>query len=874
MSPSSTVRSLSEGDVTSTMISSPPASSQSPGAGDHGQVHFPPFFAVDATIDGTAYHLPHPDQPPVEVLLLDGSTAQLFAGKIILRGQTLEIPSNVPSSQPIAVGGQSITVQPSEYKEPEKSDDGHNGGGGGLFAAVGGLIGAAGSASKSVGSAAADAVHFASGGAGTAAGSLAGSFSGAANGVSGVVSSLNGIQKTFPLDRLSKAGMDSFLRVQNLGRSSIDTMQSMGKLLGQFDSLTPDIQQKVRDGVGKISKPGGDLLKAVEALKAFEDFPWDAETPKTELPSPTATPDPSRSADNTKSAEKSATTFKQSSQNPISTQSSRDIASSSVKSSSTSATSSSAASTSTAQPLTYFIATKWDNPIATFNQFVQELDGGAGKADAQEHRQTYTTSLNASQAESLQAKYPFLLVVYTDKGQVGDVGLGDDKEIFHAIPRQRRNEIIASGSDVLHAEEKSSDKLSPRQLLPEDPNAPYWKKMISSPFRQPPLQPPSMDPPYLVDDSGGEGVTIYVLDDGFDLSQPDLDNSQRTVESFFVSNDDAFTEAYMADIRKFGRNDAHVVDAHIGAHDGHGTKMATIAGGKLHGLAPKANLYLFKIKGHWNSGRIPREPDKLGKIQPKALITVLDKLRLHVNERLRANKEAKSVINMSWGVDIDPNGAGPAIEALFPEFLAWCEKFKIPIVLAAGNEPDKNLHDKIPQKLGTKNNVIITVGGVEPDGTLFLSTTLEERGQAGSMSVYAPARDVVVPAPGQGFHTGTSQAAAIVSGLLAYYYRNTEMDALFHGNPDVPRPREDIKKFLTAHAWTRISENRLPNDHLGNRLDNLDVVYNLVRGDPAHADFPCAVGFQRRGAEPVSACSLMRSTTISQVVSASAISVQ
>lgn len=100
------------------------------------------------------------------------------------------------------------------------------------------------------------------------------------------------------------------------------------------------------------------------------------------------------------------------------------------------------------------------------------------------------------------------------------------------------------------------------------------------------------------------------------------------------------------------------------------------------------------------------------------------------------------------------------------------------------------------------------------------------------------------------------------------------MDALFHGNPDVPRPREDIKKFLTAHAWTRISENRLPNDHLGNRLDNLDVVYNLVRGDPAHADFPCAVGFQRRGAEPVSACSLMRSTTISQVVSASAISVQ
>ncbi|KAH7411597.1 peptidase S8/S53 domain-containing protein [Phaeosphaeria sp. MPI-PUGE-AT-0046c] len=867
MSSPSAVRSISGGGAPQSIISGPPKPSQSPNNGDHGQVQFPALFAIDATIEGTTYQLPHPDQPPIEILLLDGSIAQLFAGKIVLRGQTLEVPSNIPSSQPIAVGGQTVTVHPGESKEPKKGDDGDNSSGGGLFAAVGGLIGAAGSASKSVGNAAVGAVNFASGGTGAAAGQLAGAFAGAASGLSGVVSSLNGIQKAFPLGELSQAGMTSFIGAANLGRSSIDTMRSMGKLLGKFDSLKPDVQQKVRDSLGKFSKPDGDMLKAIEALKAFEKFRWEAEVPKTELPSPTAPPDQTKSAENTKTT---------------SMQSSRVIASTSAMSSSTSAASSSATPTSTARPLTYYIATKWGNPVETFKKFIQELDGGAGNADVQEHRQTYKTSLNASHALDLQAKYPFLLYVYTDEGYVGDLDSNNNNEFFHAIPKQNRGEASMSHTNVLHAKRKAplsvSSRLLPRNLLPEDQGAPYWKKMVSSPFRQSPLQPVSMDPPYLADDSGGKDTTIYIIDTGFDVSQPDLDSSQRTVETYFVSNDVAFTDEYIANMRKFGRANAAPVIAHIGDDSGHGTKMATIAGGKVHGIAPKANLYLLKFMGHWNSEKAAREPDRLGKIQPMALTAVFDTLRLHVTRRLRVNKDAKSVINLSWGVDTDPTGAGPIIEALFPEFLDWCENFKIPIVVAAGNDPEKNLHDKIPQKFGTKDNLIITVGGVRDDGTLWPGTTLHEPGQAGSMSVWSPAMDVVVPGPGNGPNTGTSQAAAIVSGLVAYYYANRELELLFHGDPSVPRPSEDIKKFLTAHAWTRIPQNMLPNDHLGNRLDNLNVVYNLARGDPAHTEFPCAwsplqvVSLRKRGVEPAAACSRMRSTTISQSVSTSTIS--
>lgn len=112
-------------------------------------------------------------------------------------------------------------------------------------------------------------------------------------------------------------------------------------------------------------------------------------------------------------------------------------------------------------------------------------------------------------------------------------------------------------------------------------------------------------------------------------------------------------------------------------------------------------------------------------------------------------------------VDLDPRGAGPAIDRMFPEFLDYCQNFNILVVLAAGNEEQKSLHDAVPQKFGTKNKMIITVGGVEPDGKLYASTTLEDRGLSGSMTVYAPARDVKVPAPGVVWDTGTSQAAAI-----------------------------------------------------------------------------------------------------------------
>jgi hypothetical protein len=77
-------------------------------------------------------------------------------------------------------------------------------------------------------------------------------------------------------------------------------------------------------------------------------------------------------------------------------------------------------------------------------------------------------------------------------------------------------------------------------------------------------------------------------------------------------------------------------------------------------------------------------------------------------------------------------------------------------------------------------------------------------------------------------------------------------------NSDVSSPNENMKQFLASHAWTRV-----PRDKLG-KYSNLDVVYNLARGDTAHAFEPCKIGgLQNRDGAPVTACSQVRATSIS-----------
>ncbi|KAF2728537.1 subtilisin-like protein, partial [Polyplosphaeria fusca] len=271
----------------------------------------------------------------------------------------------------------------------------------------------------------------------------------------------------------------------------------------------------------------------------------------------------------------------------------------------------------------------------------------------------------------------------------------------------------------------------------------------------------------------------------------------------------------------------------------HGTMMATIAAGKTLGIAPNAHLHLVKGKNQYSTdGTTWRNYG----YQPRAVSVALDEVRRHIMSRLRNDPSAKSILNLSWGVELNTLN-GPTINAIFGDFLAWSELARVTVVMAAGNDDGVALHQKTPQNYGTGTNRIVTVGAVKKDGTLREGTAPHQPGQAGSMTVFAPGEEIRVPSLGNRelddpvANSGTSQAAAIVSGLGAYLMAVPELSFFHHS--DIPTPEEDVKQYMVAHAWTRVPPAAYANPppHWP-PITNLDVVYNLARGDPAHPDNP------------------------------------
>jgi hypothetical protein len=177
--------------------------------------------------------------------------------------------------------------------------------------------------------------------------------------------------------------------------------------------------------------------------------------------------------------------------------------------------------------LPYYIATEWGTPLETFKNFIRDLDGGIGKVESEEtdkkmDYQTYRTQLNSSQAEGLKEKNPFLMLAYADVTNPKDFDYAGEEE-WRALPSHQPQHMDSARAlnptkNIVLPGETTS--IHPRRVAPGGKNAPYWKKMISSPLQNPLLRPPTEDPPYHADDSWGKGVTIYVIDDGFDINHP------------------------------------------------------------------------------------------------------------------------------------------------------------------------------------------------------------------------------------------------------------------------------------------------------------------------------------------------------------------
>ncbi|KAH8556837.1 peptidase S8/S53 domain-containing protein [Umbelopsis sp. PMI_123] len=136
--------------------------------------------------------------------------------------------------------------------------------------------------------------------------------------------------------------------------------------------------------------------------------------------------------------------------------------------------------------------------------------------------------------------------------------------------------------------------------------------------------------------TGGQGITVYVVDDGVDTKHPDFEGRA-----------------------KFGWT--AISKEKNGPGGGHGTHVAGIIAGKHYGVAKKAKLVSVQVL------------DKNGRGSMSNLIAGLDWVAKHA-------KRGSSIVNLSLGVDKNTPGA----KALNQAVNALVEA-GIPVFVAAGN---------------------------------------------------------------------------------------------------------------------------------------------------------------------------------------------
>ncbi|KAI9714846.1 MAG: hypothetical protein M1820_000135 [Bogoriella megaspora] len=365
-------------------------------------------------------------------------------------------------------------------------------------------------------------------------------------------------------------------------------------------------------------------------------------------------------------------------------------------------------------------------------------------------------------------------------------------------------------------------------------------------------------PGLLYDPSLGQGVTIYVMDTGWNSQHEEFQRRQGPIDSWAVpnyffgalgDNDDEDRSFYDVDTEEFG---------------GHGTGVAGLAGGVFHSLAPNAELIMVK-----HSGTLRLEGDDDEEIPPFAWPNALRAAMEYVIREIdRRGLQRKAVITNTVTLGSaanDEQGGFRADQRIWGDDWAWfidqCGQRGVLIVSSAGNsggswatpreyaplgwfwthedDPDDHqapsqysrakglLHD-FPARLGTDTNSLITVGGTEPDGSLKWKSTpkFPYEGNLGSITFYAQASDLPIPRNNQNWDTepgsGTSFTVGTIAGLVAYLL-STPHATFPGGNREFV---QFIKRLLQNNAYGRrpygqaLDQGNLAPDYTG--LDQLN----------------------------------------------------
>lgn len=268
----------------------------------------------------------------------------------------------------------------------------------------------------------------------------------------------------------------------------------------------------------------------------------------------------------------------------------------------------------------YFISSRSGTDKSVFEAYVNKLpDNGKGHYLSFPNTpwQSYITNLTLEQAEQAN-KQPFMYFVK----QVTEPPVDPDDV----------SELPPSGNTI-------ERRLFNKNLRSRKNSEPHLK-MISAKksknlFRRGKLADYTFDPLL------GKGQTIYIVDDGFNLDHDELKpTDDRKVGKYFVPRSITLPnmpEGNMApdDIKCYTRF-------------GHGTHVASIAGGLKYGVASKANLVLVK---HKSAAINPRGSGEYinRMVTDEAMENAWNWIVEDVLRKRAAGDKGKFIINMSGG---------------------------------------------------------------------------------------------------------------------------------------------------------------------------------------------------------------------------------
>ncbi|KAK8133440.1 hypothetical protein PG984_005452 [Apiospora sp. TS-2023a] len=361
------------------------------------------------------------------------------------------------------------------------------------------------------------------------------------------------------------------------------------------------------------------------------------------------------------------------------------------------------------------------------------------------------------------------------------LGVGVDDQRMWQEARIENENLRESYMDA--PQRYSSQTKRATEEIPLPPAWP-WQRLLSAKSTD---QQPLKDQTYKRDDALGNGITVFVLDSGFDISGPNaaelrVDPNNPKRNTWIVPNilsmglvpqsqwvpevmDDPATAEFQV------RDPANSI-----RNQGHGTSVASLAIGTEYGIASRADSYLVKLSGIYK--------DTNGKyIMIKPVFENLQWGYEHIADIIKErNLQGKAVINFSGTTERDPYNSLNFLmtEKLSLDYMDEFSRLGVSFVVSAGNDGDVGLGYKymgnfLPQSLGRSDNALITVGSVYDDGKFYRGTSLPgpgwlPNGPQGSMTVWAQGVDVDCLRPDgrvQWRRTGTSFAAPQVAGLIA-----------------------------------------------------------------------------------------------------------